>query len=234
MDRRDFLRTTATTMGALALAPFVSACSLDDRDRDAERTLRADRLLDHPAAQSPIDTIVVVMLENRSFDHYLGWLSTDPAYMDAGRSAYGHSFRVSARQHMRYEDAHGNEVRTQYLLDAPRESDPYRGCGHKMPAHGWSTGRLERDHGFAAAGTGNDGYALGFYNATDVARHDALARRFTVADHSFSSLLAMVIATRIVSSGAPLIRTGKDVHVAMSMSISSSGSGWASSISAPV
>jgi phospholipase C len=183
-------------MGALALAPFVAACSLDERDRDAERTLGADRLLDQPAAQSPIDTIVVVMLENRSFDHYLGWLSTDPAYMDAGRSAYGHSFRISARQHLRYEDADGKEVRTQYLLDAPREGDPYRGCGHKMPAHGWSTGRIERDHGFAAKGTGNDAFAIGFYKGSDVARHDALARRFTVADHSFSSLLAGTFPNR--------------------------------------
>ena len=95
MDRRDFLRTTATTMGAMALAPLVSACSGDGRDRDAEHALRADRIVDHPASNAPIDTIVVVMLENRSFDHYLGWLSTDHAYMDAGRSAYGHEFRVS-------------------------------------------------------------------------------------------------------------------------------------------
>ena len=105
-------------------------------------------------------------------------------------------FHVSARQHVRYTNADGDDVMTEYLLDTPGESDPYRGCGRKMPAHGWTTGRLERDHGFAAAGTGNDGYALGFYNGTDVARHDALARRFTVADHSFSSLLAGTFPNR--------------------------------------
>ena len=108
-------------MGALALAPFVSACSLDDRDRDAERTLGADRLLDHPAAQSPIDTVVVVMLENRSFDHYLGWLSADPALHGCGpqrlRALVPRRARAST---CATTDAHGKEVRTQYLLDAPR------------------------------------------------------------------------------------------------------------------
>ena len=166
MDRRDFLRATATTMGALALAPFVSACSLDERDRDAERTLGADRLLDHPAAQSPIDTIVVVMLENRSFDHYLGWLSTDPAYMDAGRSAYGHSFRVDARASTcatrtptarRYERSTSSTRRGRAI----RIEAAATRCPRTAGAPAGSNATTDS----AAAGTGNDGFALGFYNA---------------------------------------------------------------------
>ena len=35
----------------------------------------------------PIDTVVVLMMENRSFDHYLGWLGADEQYLERGRSA---------------------------------------------------------------------------------------------------------------------------------------------------
>jgi phospholipase C len=196
VDRREFIRATASTVGAAALGPLLAACGLDERDRDAERALGADRLLDRAASDAPVDTVVIAMLENRSFDHYLGWLGSDHAYLDAGRSRYGHAFHVSARQRVRYTDARGDDVTTQYLIDAPDETDPYRGCGRRVPGHGWETGRIERDHGFAAAGTGNDAYALGYYNAGDVDRHDVLARRFTVADHSFSSLLAGTFPNR--------------------------------------
>ena len=93
---------------------------------------------------------------------------------------------------------------TEYLLDSPSESDPYRGCGRKMPAHGWTTGRLERDHGFAAAGTGNDGYALGFYNGTDVAR----PRRTRPSLHRRRPLL-LVAAGRDVSE--PPVHARRDI-----------------------
>ena len=44
-------------------------------------------------------------MENRSFDHYLGWLGADAAYLDAGRAKYGHNFHVSGRQLEHYTDA---------------------------------------------------------------------------------------------------------------------------------
>lgn len=51
--------------GAAALAPWLPACG--DRAGGATATLRPEDL--------DIDTVVVVMMENRSFDHYLGALS---------------------------------------------------------------------------------------------------------------------------------------------------------------
>ena len=39
--------------------------------------LPPDSLLGHAATESSIDTVVVLTMENRSFDHYLGWLADD-------------------------------------------------------------------------------------------------------------------------------------------------------------
>ena len=87
MLRRDFLRS-ASALGAAALF------GVDGRDAEAGRRLRGGSMLDGSAAACPIDTIVVCMMENRSFDHYLGWLGTDETYREAGRSRYGRRFRV--------------------------------------------------------------------------------------------------------------------------------------------
>jgi phospholipase C len=55
---------------------------------------------------------------------------------------------------------------------------------------------VELADGFLAAGTGNDLYAIGYYLAEDLPIHAHLARRFTVHDRSFSSLLAGTFPNR--------------------------------------
>ena len=196
MDRRKFLQASALGAGAVAFGPLLAACSDDDRDRAAEVALGTQRLLDRVPSDAPIDTVVIVVLENRSFDHYFGWLGADTAYLDAGRAKYGHSFHVSARQHEHYTDGHDQTLVTRHLPSSPHEANPYRGCEHRIPGHGWDTGRVQRDHGFAARGSGNDSFALGYYEAPDIAMHANLARRFTVADNYFSSLLAGTFPNR--------------------------------------
>src|SRR6058998_2980280 len=66
INRRDFLRSAAGASGALLLG------------RGARSTLHAfggpTDLALPPPSRSGIEHIVVVMMENRSFDHLLGWL----------------------------------------------------------------------------------------------------------------------------------------------------------------
>jgi phospholipase C len=61
INRRDFLRSAA---GAASAAALVGVQAGTQGDAQA---------LPSPSA-SEIDHIVVVMMENRSFDHFLGWL----------------------------------------------------------------------------------------------------------------------------------------------------------------
>jgi phospholipase C len=149
------------------------------------------------ASECPVDTVVVLMMENRSFDHFLGWLGTDQTYLDAGRSRWGANFRVAARQNFRYRDPMGRWVATEQLTANPEDPNPYRVCTGPMPGHDWSSGRVQRDHGFLAAGSHNKESAIGYYTADEVPVHAALARRFTVNDHHFASLLGPTFPNRM-------------------------------------
>ncbi|TMK55736.1 MAG: twin-arginine translocation signal domain-containing protein [Actinobacteria bacterium] len=75
MNRRDFLRLSAVAAGSAVVHPqgMLSLAKRDDSNPQGS-------LLETASSDSPIDTVVVVMLENRSVDHYLGWLGTDERY----------------------------------------------------------------------------------------------------------------------------------------------------------
>jgi phospholipase C len=187
MNRRDFLRTTAALGAATALGGASTA--------DAVRRLPGGSLLDLPAAQSPIDTIVVCMMENRSFDHYLGWLATDETFLEEGRSRWGRRFDVNGSTDEVYRAPDGTLVPTTPLL-AGGDANPWRGCGHPDPGHGWNAGRAQRDGGFLATGSGNDAFALGWYRPEDLPFYAALSRRFTTFDRMHCSLLGPTYPNR--------------------------------------
>ena len=71
LRRREFLQRTALTAG-LAAALATRAARRHARRRGGAPASAA-RLLPAPR-NMPIDTFVVLMMENRSFDHYLGWM----------------------------------------------------------------------------------------------------------------------------------------------------------------
>src|SRR5205814_9400710 len=81
---------------------------------------RSAVLLPDPATCG-IEHIVVVMMENRSFDHLLGWLPSSD-----GRQAG-----------LRYDDLLGVSHRTHSL--AP----DYTGAGHRDPEHSYLGGRIQ-------------------------------------------------------------------------------------------
>src|SRR5437879_7483708 len=77
-----------------------------------------------PPGDSGIDHIVVVMMENRSFDHYLGWLP-------------GASGKQAG---LTYVDSYGTRHGTYHLQDT-------QGCGHPDPDHSFEGGRVEYNDG---------------------------------------------------------------------------------------
>jgi phospholipase C len=128
-------------------------------------------------AQIPIDTFVIIMMENRSFDHMLGnFKAMQP---DAEVSA------LDATN----PDTDGTPItffhQPAYCLDDPN--------------HGWNEVHLEYDDGkmdgfvinnYLNNGEPADGKrAMGYYTETDIPFFYAMASTFAVADHSFCSLL---------------------------------------------
>lgn len=112
-------------------------------------------------ARTPVQHLVVVMMENRSVDHFLGWYGAENDDFDA--------IQESAFPDLR-QGPGGPLVPT-----APwgeRGDGNFHGRGHPDPSHGWSGGRLERRlgncDGWLDPGTGNDEFALSTYDAADV------------------------------------------------------------------
>ncbi len=195
LGRRDFLKAAGVTLGGVAVGGREALGALAPRRRKPQRGPQG-HLLETQPSDCPIDTVVVLMMENRSFDHYLGWLGSDEKYLDAGRSRWGSKFKVDGKIDLTYVDGDGKRHRTHHLTRGGAEPHPFRGCGHPIPGHGWYAGRVELADGFLAAGTGNDPYAIGYYLGEDLPIHAHLARRFTVHDRSFASLLAGTFPNR--------------------------------------
>jgi phospholipase C len=194
MERRRFLQLAAGMGGVAALGPTLARLQ---GLTTLARATGTGSVLDHPASESPIDTIVVLMMENRSIDHYLGWLATDQSYLELGRSRYGASFAFDGVQRQTFPDPDtGDPVPTYDIVAKHGEDNAYRGCGHPDPGHGWNAGRAQRDEGFIAEGSGNDEFALSYYNADAIPFYAQLARSFTTFDGYHASLLGPTYPNR--------------------------------------
>jgi phospholipase C len=209
MDRRDFLRRTAQAAGLFAAgsalgatpaaavlrAPMVGPRATPGASHAARAAARADSVLDHPARECPIDTVVVVMMENRSFDHYTGWLPEAERYMENGRRLYGRGFTLAARNRVTYKNPAREQVPTIAVTELTG-GQTSRLCDYRIPGHTWFEGRRQRDAGFLARGTGNDRYAIAFHTAEDIPVYASLVQRYTTFDHYHSSLLGPTFPNR--------------------------------------
>lgn len=136
-------------------------------------------------AQIPIDTIVVVMMENRSFDHLLQNLP-----------AFGQPDAEVAPADVTNPDADGTPRPTFHL-------DTY--CFDDT-SHGWTDVHTEWDDGkmdgFVVANNHNDAKpadgrrAMGYYTEADLPWLYGVAATFALADHNFSSVLGPTFPNR--------------------------------------
>jgi phospholipase C len=161
--RREFLAKTAALAGAAGLA---SAWPVEALVHHAGR-VQASTPFPTPS-NMPIDTFVVLMQENRSFDHYFGW----------------HPGADGRNAGLSYPDDQGNQHPTHSL--AP----DFQGCAFEDPNHEWDGARLEYNggklDGFFKA---SDEFAIGYYNKGDLPFIPAVADAFTLYDRYFCSLL---------------------------------------------
>jgi phospholipase C len=200
MDRRSFMKSgAAAAIGAATGATAVGPTLLGGERAGAltlGRAARSRPITDAAPGDCGIDHVVVLMMENRSFDSYFGWLRNDHRYMTQGLSRYGWKFRVDGEQQQRFLDAEGTYHDTRHFSINAAGTDAYRGCGHPDPGHGWNSGRAQRDQGFVAAGSGNDDFALSWYDGADLPFYRQLAYRFTIADQWHASILGPTYPNR--------------------------------------
>jgi len=199
VDRRTFLGGAIAAGVAVAGLPKLRRpARAAGFARNARQLLSSpDSILDHPASECPIDTIVIVMMENRSFDHYLGWLGDDTEYLETGRRRHGRDFSVNAQARQTFVDSQGTRVPTRPAGALEPEKVESRFCTFSDPGHSWDLARAQRDQGFLAGGSGVDDLnAITYYTAHELPVYEALARRFAIFDRWHSSLLGPTFPNR--------------------------------------
>jgi phospholipase C len=173
LRRREFLQRTA------AVAGIAGGAALLGPDTLVAEAARHQRRAHLPAPRNlPIDTFVVLMMENRSFDHYLGWLP----------NADGHQEGLS------FTDATGKVHSTHRL------KPDFQGCGFNDPDHSWAGGRTQLNggacDGWLHQGSGDDDFALGYYADGDLGFIQAAAKHSTAFDRFHCSLMGSTLPNR--------------------------------------
>jgi phospholipase C len=146
-----------------------------------------------PPESAGFEHVVVVMMENRSFDHFFGWLQ------GANGQQAGLIFKDSA----------GVQHPTHYL------PPDYQGCAFLDPGHSYTDGRVQYDNGAAdgwlfngsdSSSTNpeqaNDIFSIGYYGQADLPFLGAAGPTFTVCDNYFAGIMAETYPNRFYMHAA--------------------------------
>ena len=168
------MTSSAARPRSRAAATLATALPLDGLVTAAAEAAAKRRPLPSPK-DMPLDTIVVLMMENRSFDHYFGW----------------HPDADARNEGLAYPDATGAKIPTFRL------TPDYQGCAYVDPDHSWDGGRWQWNRGrndrFVTGNEeldGSDEFAIGYYLKDDLPFIPHAADAFTLYDRWFTSLMA--------------------------------------------
>ncbi len=185
-SRRDFLLGMAATTGALSLAACGGGGG-DDLFGNGPATGGGLSQLPRPE-DSGIDHIVQIMMENRSFDHMLGWVPGSDGI-----------------QNQTFKDKAGSDVATFHMGYGGDAAYGFQGCGREDPNHNYEGGRIHYNNGamdgflrtVGDANVATDHFPVGYYNADDLLFYKGVAENFTVCDRYFHGILSSTFPNRI-------------------------------------
>ena len=194
LSRRTFL----TGLGAGAATYALHACTSDRKPSggaassssaaSTTTTTVVRAAGDRPDPSKPegvdllpqIDHIVVVMMENHSYDNYLGML---------GR-ADGFTLGTDGKPTNSNPDANGQALKAFHMANTcqlPRQPSQAWSASHKQYADGTNSGFVQSDSGPVA---------MGYWAGDDIPFYYALANTFPVCDRWFGSCLAQTFPNR--------------------------------------
>jgi phospholipase C len=171
-----------------------------------------------PRRGSPADIehVVLLMQENRSFDHYFGTLAgvrgfadPDAIVLDTGRPVF---YQPDAENPKGYLLPFHLDTRTTGAQSIPSTSHAW-----SVQHEAWNGGRMDRWLPAHRRADGANGpYVMGYYTREDIPFQFALAETFTVCDHYFCSVLGPTWPNRLMwmtgtldpggTRGGPVIR----------------------------
>jgi phospholipase C len=133
--------------------------------------------------RADLQHIILVMMENRSFDHFIGWVP----------GADGKQAGLT------FPDRLGQPQPT-----APLAPD-YQGWEHSDPDHSYEGGRVEYDDGacdgWLRAGD-NDNYSIGYYTEADLPFFSGAVRNWLTCDGYFAAILGPTFPNRLYQHAA--------------------------------
>jgi phospholipase C len=184
MSKNRFDPRRRRVLAGMASALVLPGCAPGDDNDPVKAEARVGAgALPNPE-DSGIDHIVQVMMENRSYDHMLGWVP-----------------KSNGVQNQVFLNNNGEEVPTFHMGN----SDPaygFQGCGWEDPAHGYNDGRIHLNNGamdgfLQTVDNPADHFPVGYYNAEDVLFYKGVAEHFTICDNYFHGILSSTFPNRM-------------------------------------
>jgi phospholipase C len=171
------------------------------------RRALAATLSDPPTGTlADIEHIVILMQENRSFDHYFGTMPGVRGFADPA------AIRLPSGRPVFYQPRPGPGYLTPFHYDTRTTSaQATPGTDHSWPTQhqAWNNGAMDR--WVAAKGP----YTMGYFTQADIPFHRALAQAFTICDNYHCSVLGPTNPNRLYmwtgmidpngASGGPVI-----------------------------
>jgi phospholipase C len=148
--------------------------------------------------KSGIKHIVVVMMENRSFDHFLGWMPSVNSAVDGKQAG------------LTYLDRYNVPHATHHL-------EITASCGFQDPDHSYEGGRVQLDggkcDGWLRSGL-NDSLSIGYYEQADLAFLGSAVPDWTTFDRYFAAVMAETYPNRFYMHCAQTDRLHNNTTIA--------------------
>ena len=207
VDRRDFLRHAALLGTGAALYPWsrsltgLSGLTVSHHDLAVPPT---------HADLSQIEHVVILIQENRSYDHYFGTYPKGRGFDDHPNGDLGVFSQVDPR---RPTGSPPGRLLPFHLNAAGGSGACTYDVAHEWPTQhaSWNGGRMDQ---WAVAHTAIDGrirgpLMMGYYTRRDLPLYYALADTFTLCDHYFCSALAASDPNRHYSMSGTIDPAGR-------------------------
>jgi phospholipase C len=201
ITRREVLRAGAASGGALGAAALLS------------NSLIA-RALAAPAcgSLSDIEHVVILIQENRSFDHYFGSYRGVRGFADPNVLKLTDGSGLSIFAQPGYPGGFDGDHLYPFHIDSYHNGECTNDINHSWgPQHEyWDGGKLDgfvTEH-LAVDGAANGPLAMGYYTRKDLSFYYALADAFTICDHYHCSVIGPTDPNRLYTMSAWLDPAG--------------------------
>ncbi len=195
LTRRQLLRDGGVALGASALL-------------GNELIAQAHAAAPSCGRLSDIEHVIILVQENRSFDHLFGSYRGVTGFADPNALPLGDGSGLSVFAQPGYPGGYDGDHLYPFHLDSYKNGECTNDINHSWgPQHSyWDGGKMD---GFvsghlAADGSANGPLTMGYYTRADLDFYYALADAFTICDHYFCSVIGPTDPNRLYTFSATL------------------------------